>query len=288
MILFALSESWRMFRNLGLLGFFTILFLSFTLSAGIIYLISLRLVASWTQGRLSELETEVFLHQSTDSLGASHLVEEISRLPQVSSVKLITPEIARQRFSELYSGEIFDLLTDNPLPFSIIVTLKTDGEQHHPPRKMWEHFVQTVKLFPGVEEVIYQGELIAEVERVLSEGKKLLQILALGLGLIAVVLSYLTFRGTIRSRREFVKTVILSGGTMTMVKSPFLLLSCYYGLSASTLSLLFTLGLLKSLTWGWDIPLIFNIEDVLFSLLGGLLLSVFTSWIALSHVKWGK
>lgn len=285
MLSLALTEAWRMFKNMGLMGFLTLTFLTLTMAIGLASLTLLRFINRWTSGTLSQVEMEVFFETDADSSLIENAKRLVMEIPEVESLRVVTPDMAKQRFSELYNPELFDLLTYNPLPYSLILTFtppqSTDRDWSH----RWETIANKIRLLPGVEEVVYQGFLLAKWETLFRQGRKW----GLGIALLFTFFTFLstllTFRGVINSHRGFIRTLLLSGGTQGTVRSPFILLGILYSIvaGASSVSIIYLLAHL--LSWGWSLTLSLHLPDILLVLGGGLMVSLVATSAALSKLK---
>lgn len=253
MILFALREGWRNFHNLGLIGLLTLFSMTLTLTLSGLAIGGYILIEDWTEGLLGRFEIEVFLSPDADSLAASGVMAKVNSLPLVRNVKFISKEDAASRFTEQFGGDIFDLLEYNPLPTSIVVSLDKGAD----PATSWGEVADAIKHMNLVEDVVYEGELLSKVDQFYHRtGTGILSLMALTL-IVSLTFTVLMVFGAIRSREDFIRIILLCGGSHIMARGPFISLGAYYGLVAGCfatgiLMLFFKLG---QLGWGISINL---------------------------------
>jgi len=249
LIAFALSEGWRSFRNLGILGLLTILSLTVTLTLVGLSLRGYLLIEGWSRGLLGRFEIEVFLSPEIDSLRVTELTGAVAALPEVGTVVYISREEAARRFSEQFGDELLDLLEFNPLPLSLVVTLSGDAD----PEVSWDRVARTIATLDGVDDVVYQGDLLARVSSFYRSAGVALAA-AVGAALIlSLIFTTLSVHAAIRSREEFIRIVSLSGGSKTFVRAPFIVLGGYYGVVSGLIAAGASALLLWMIGIGWNI-----------------------------------
>lgn len=259
MFYFSLREGWRCFGNLGVIGLLTLASLTITLTLIGFSLRGYLLVEEWKKGLLGRFEIEAFLAAETDSLAAVEITQQILALPDVGQVKYISPEKAAELFSQQFGVDLYDLIESNPLPSSLVLTLKEEAD----PANSWAKTADLIAGFDKVEDVVYEGNLLAEVDRFYKTA-------GMGIGLAVVltlivsfVFTILSVQSAIRSKEELIQIITLSGGTRSMARGPFIALGGYYGIiSGLTASCIMALlGWFIKVGWGlgsilpaWWIP----------------------------------
>lgn len=247
MIGFALREGWRSFRTLGLGGLLTLVSLTITLALGALTAEGVLMLQRWQRSALERFEIEAFLRPDIAVARAEAALDAAGRIPHVAGVRFVTRDDAAERFREQFGGDILDLLGYNPLPPSLIVTLSgklTPGE-------LWRLVAKALEEIDGVEDVVYQGELLGEVEKLFDRAGRTLLLLIGGVLGLSLLFTGLTVAAAIRARGEFIQILLLCGGSRMMARGPFIALGGYYGAVAGVAG-----GLLATLTlWvatlGW-------------------------------------
>jgi len=255
MIFFALREGWRNFRNLGILGLLTLVSLAITL---IVIGISARgyfLVEEWTEDLLGKFEIEAFLDPRIDSSAVSHLQADIYNLSEVQSVRFISKATAAERFERQFGGELLNLLAYNPLPPSFVVTMAPSLD----PTETWSLTANVIKTMKGVEDVVYQGELLNQVQDFYRSAAKTLFIIVSLTLILSFGFTIMTVYSAIRSREDFIHIVLICGGSRAMARGPFVAMGMYYGIAGGLFASASLFGIGEILLLGWgivaDIPL---------------------------------
>jgi len=224
-LLFILREATRSLVRAGLAGWLAIFSLA-TLSAfgTAIYGVKLSIDQAESQ-LLSQFELEAFLKPGRDSK-LPHLAEWLASREGVTGVDLVSKEQAAQRFSDQYSGEVFALLGENPLPASVIV--------HYDPsnvRSVWiSSEAKEIGNHEDVDEVAYEGELLIRLEEMSGRLGLSLLIAAASLVFIAAFLTFQSVRVAVKSGVSWARAVRFVGGTEGQVRKPFVAAGMLAGL----------------------------------------------------------
>ncbi len=251
MILFSLREGFRNFQNLGIIGFLTLISLSATLTLGGFSIRGFIMVQDWTDGLLGKFEIEAFLDDGVDSTAIMGIIKQVHNLPNVGSVKFISKEEAARRFAEQFGDEVLDLLEYNPLPMSVVATLKPGSD----PGSGWQTTANHIEGLPYVDDVVYQGELLAQVERFYKRGSRIvIAVIAIAL-ILSLTFTVLTVYGSIRTREDFIHILLLCGASRSMVKGPFVAVGFYYGVVAGLFGAIMSVGMAKLIMLGWGIDI---------------------------------
>ncbi len=282
MIAFLLREGWRNLANLGIIGLLCLASLSITLSLSGLAVRGYLIVDEWKTGVLGRFEVEAFLDADVDSLNAIKIADRIEGMADVAGVIYISKELAAQRFGEQFGEDLFDLLEYNPLPSSLVVTLKKDAN----PAKSWARTSDAIAAIPGVDDVVYEGDLLASVSKFYQNvGTSVGIVVGLAL-IVSLVLTILSVQNAIRSKEDFIRIVALSGGTNLMARGPFIALGGYYGL----ISGLTASGVIALLGWiirfGWGLGSTLPLWWIPALMLGGALIGMIGSgWAAGSRIR---
>jgi cell division transport system permease protein len=181
-----------------------------------------------------QVQVEVFLDPTVTAREVNQLKEQISRRSEVARVQYISPTMAMEEFRQSFGIDIGQVLEKNPLPPSLRITLKPEFSTP----TLLEEFVQSISSLKGVQEVVYQKEIVKFVNKYFS----LILIVSLGLILLTltviVILIYNTIRLSIHSRRDIIHIMELVGATRRFIKSPFLVEGFIQGALGSGLAIL--------------------------------------------------
>ncbi|MFH0765096.1 MAG: permease-like cell division protein FtsX [Calditrichota bacterium] len=282
MFLFILKEGWRNFRSLGLYGLLSLLSLTILLTLVGLAARGYLVIESWRAGMLGRFEIEAFLNPDISEAQVQRMTGSIRQWQEVQTVTYISQAAAAERFRQLFDRDVIDLLGANPLPPSLILTLKKSAD----PASAWERIANSLKKISGVEEVVYQGEMLADLNRFFRSAWRTAAGATAGVLFFSFFFTILTVAGQIKSREEFIRVVVLSGGRRWLAQGPFVLMGVYYGL----LSGLMALGLVVCFGFiieaGWSIEVSLPSEWIpAFPILGILIAVLGSAWTAGRKIK---
>ncbi|MDP8239898.1 MAG: permease-like cell division protein FtsX [Candidatus Hatepunaea meridiana] len=260
MILFSLREGWKNFSNISIIGLLSLISLTITLLLIGFAARGFILIEDWKSGMLGRFEIEAFLSEDTtklrqvltpdatilegitlDSTFLEGIARQIKALTDVEEVTYVSKTAAARRFTKQFGEELFDLLEYNPLPASYVVKLKRDAD----PSKSWERTSIAIEEIPGVDDVVYEGDLLLSVDRFYRSFGTVVAIAVMAALIVSMLLTILSVQSVIRSKEEFIRIVTLSGGTRWMARGPFVMLGAYYGI----ISGLFAAGVISLISW---------------------------------------
>ena len=175
-------------------------------------------------------EVNVFLRMDVDAAAATKLAEDLRGRGDVATVEVRTPEQALEGFrADSGLGVAIDALGENPLPTLLIVTpAGDDGDAA---------LVAALEALPQADLVQHDALWRQRLDAWLAFGQRVVQVLALLLGLGAVLVVGNTVRLDIQARREEIGVLQLLGASDGFIRRPFLYLGAWYGLGAGLLAL---------------------------------------------------
>ncbi len=198
--------------------------------------------------RLKEsISVYVMLRDDVTDEQVQNLKTQISERPEVKNTSFISKTQAAEDFKQYIGSDFEEFLSDNPLPDSFEVGLKAESSD----KKAIEAFEKHVSQLQGVDEVVYQKNIIEQIGTNL--GKFNLVTLLFGAALLAISLILLnnTLRMTIVARRHLINTMKLVGATRSFIKRPFLASAAkhgvYAGMIASAMFMVMVAGLHEGL-----------------------------------------
>ena len=174
-------------------------------------------------------EVSVFLRQDVDDARARQLAEELRAQDHVAAVEHITPEqgLASLRESGALAGIIDAVGEDNPLPHLLVVAPAGDELM----------LAAALEQLPEAELVQHDVQWRERLDAWLRFGGRVSWLLALLLGMGALLVVGNTVRLDIQSRREEIGVLQLLGATDGFIRRPFLYLGAWYGLAAGALAI---------------------------------------------------
>ena len=173
-------------------------------------------------------EVSVFLRQDVDDARARQLAADLRARDNVAAVEHITPEqgLASLRESGALAGIIDAVGEDNPLPHLLVVAPSGDELM----------LAAALEQLPEAELVQHDVQWRERLDAWLRFGGRVSWLLALLLGMGALLVVGNTVRLDIQSRREEIGVLQLLGATDGFIRRPFLYLGAWYGLAAGALA----------------------------------------------------
>ncbi len=173
-------------------------------------------------------EISVFLKQDTSLERARALADTLRERSDIANLHWVTPEEGLADFRESSAlGDAIDQLEGNPLPHLYIVTPKTDEMA----------LAEALRALPEADQVQHDAVWRERLNQWLQFGTRLAWVLALLLGIGALLVVGNTVRLDIQSRKEEIGVLQLLGATDGFIRRPFLYLGAWYGLAAGVLAI---------------------------------------------------
>lgn len=164
-------------------------------------------------------QVSVFLKPHVSEQDARRLRQELALGAGVESVELITADQALEEFKVRSGfGQALDMLSENPLPTSIIVHFSYDAGD---PATM-ETVVEGIQNRPGVDMAQWDLAWVERLHVILKLIQRSVIVLAALLGLAVVIIVSNTIRLAVLNHREEIETMKLIGATDRFIRRPFL------------------------------------------------------------------
>ncbi len=216
---FTIHEGIKGFARARLSAFITVSSIVFSLFLIAIFLILSINVDSWIGQIRSKLEFEIFIERTLTNDEAKQVEQKIKKIEGVEKAVYISKKDAAERFEKEFGKNIYEILQSNPLPASIIISLKPAFRNAAQAALV----SKKMKEIEGVEEVIYQKELISIIDNYLNIVYLVGAVIILLLVTITFILLYNTIRLTIYARRDIIEIMKLVGAKKSLIKRPFVI-----------------------------------------------------------------
>ena len=178
---------------------------------------------------LEGARVSVILKDNLTEAETSALRKSLEARPEVSDVRYVDKKSAAEEFKAFTGEDILAFLDENPLPASFELTLsQQEGEIASP-----EALKGAVEKMSGVEEVIYEKEVMARLSASVYKVRWLMLGFAVALLLISVVLVNNAVSMVLFSRKRLIRTMQLVGATDGFISRPFLLRALSQGMIAA-------------------------------------------------------
>lgn len=221
----------------------------------------------------------LYLNEDLSERQLQSLQTDLMAKTYTKRIEYTNKEQAAELLKKDLGEDFVDFLGYNPLSASLDLYLKADYAEQN----IIEDITKELKKYPAVKEVIYQKDLVAEVNNNIR--KIGLVLLAFSALLLVVVIALInnTIRLAIYSKRFLIKTMQLVGATGGFIRRPFVARGVLNGIFSALIAILLLLGVLY--TAKQNFPALvelqdFNIYLILFSIV--ILLGILISWISTS------
>ena len=217
-----------------------------------------------------------------DDLAEGRLSEIKSTLEKkeyTARLEYIDKEVAAQMMKDDLGEDFVDFLGYNPLSASFDLFLKAEYADEDGIASIEKE----LKRMPAFKEVIYQKDLLAEVNANIRKISIVLLSFSVLLLVIVVALINNTIRLAIYSKRFLIKTMQLVGATGGFIRRPFVARSVWNGFISGLIALLLLTAVLYSLSN--NLPEFFDLQNfnayiILFSSV--IVMGILISWISTS------
>ncbi len=167
--------------------------------------------------------------------------EDVARLenlmrvaPYCNDVDYISREEALQEHIDNLGEDPQKFLGYNPLTDAFEVNLQAEYAQTDSIRVIEQNLIS----LPYVDQVIYQADIVEQLDNNLQEASLILLAVALALLIIALVLISNTIQLQVYSKRFLINTMRLVGATPWVIKWPFIRRNMLMGIEAAGVALL--------------------------------------------------
>jgi len=219
---------------------------------------------------------------AADDMVISYM-QRLERTSYVKKAEFISREQAAKELSNELGEDFVQFLGYNPLPASIDLQLRAGYANSDSIARIEKQLLRSNL----VKEVVYQKSLIDQVNSNIRKISLVILSFSLILLFISVILINNTIKLSIYARRFLIRSMQLVGATETFIRLPFIKKSIVHGVIAALIAILLLIGALFLARQ--RMPEIIALQDVeqftiFFAgiLILGVLLSVFSTWIAVN------
>ncbi|MDK9699630.1 MAG: permease-like cell division protein FtsX [bacterium] len=229
------SESYFTWRRhkIRFVLFWLAMLVSCTSVVASIYLSQLSSVAK--NNLLRQFELEVYLEQGIGGATRDSVLAVLKRsAPAGTAFQYVSSLDAQEKFAQEFGSELLDLLGDNPLPASFIVTFPAPFAQPFRIREVQKLANQ----LDGVDEAVFEGEIASRIERLFFDAHKYVITGGSIIALLGILFAFIALRSAVVDSAGIAIVMDLLGARLSYFRSPYLLLSALLGLLAGAVSLL--------------------------------------------------
>ncbi|MDB5976443.1 MAG: cell division protein FtsX [Nevskia sp.] len=180
------------------------------------------------------LRASLFLNDDVSAERGAELAHDLTRRPGVSSARYISREQALEEFRTFSGfGEALDILKDNPLPATIVVT--PSAKQ---PQARTEALLKDLGTLPEVAQAKLDEKWLQRLYAILALVQRAVLMIAGALALAVLIVVGNTIRLDIENRRDEIEVMKLIGAPNSYIRRPFLYTGLWYGLTGGVLACL--------------------------------------------------
>lgn len=221
----------------------------------------------------------LYLQEDLSAEELKTLQEDLKEKPFTNRIEYIDQKTAAEMLKKDLGEDFVDFLGYNPLSGSIDVYLKAD----YAVEEKTVEIEKALKRYPAVKEVVYQKDLIAEV----NNNIRRISIVLLGFSILLLIVVIALINNTIRlaiySKRFLIKTMQLVGATGGFIRRPFVARGILNGIISGFIATLLLMGVMYSAEQNF--PTLVELKNVNLYLIlfaSVIVLGVLISWISTS------
>ncbi|MFM7730767.1 MAG: cell division protein FtsX [Flavobacteriales bacterium] len=247
---------------------------------GVLIMVGL-LGISVTNHYRSQVVLQIMLRDEASASDVQDLTSKVQTGGYAAEVVFTTKEQAARMMEEELGEEFVGFLGYNPLPASIDLKLNPDFNQS----EQLDGLVKQLQAHPATLEVVYQKDLLEQMNRNLSKWSIALVLIGALLMVIALVLIVNTIQLAIFSQRFLIKSMQLVGATRWFIQKPFLRRGLWFGLVSGIFALfVIFLSLYYFREEAADfIEVLLADNGLLYLILGVLGVGLILSWLATAY-----
>lgn len=196
-------------------------------------------LAGYKQSLFSEFQMDVFIDVTSVSSEHQLLQEQIAAIEGITKIDYVSKDEAAKIFARDFGEELFAILDDNPLPASFKLTLSPEYRDY----KKADTIIKSLYEIQGVDEVVFQGELLDSLNRRFQIFSNIVIVLAAVIFIASIAIFLQGIALSLKARANFVRTTLLSGAKSSAVRIPFIIEGVISGLIAGLISFIAVVSL---------------------------------------------
>lgn len=230
---------------------------------------------------LGQVVVQVLLKDDAREQDILQFKKRIEGEGYAAAVTYVSKEQASEMMQAELGEEFVDFLGYNPLPASLDIRMNAESSEE----EALNAIVKNIEAQPLVHEVIYQEDMLRQMNANLAKWSIGLMIIGALLLIIAVVLIVNTIQLAIFSQRFLIKSMQLVGATGWFIQKPFLRRGLWYGFVSSIFALAVLFGVIYYFRNDLkDIIAILQQQQNFLILIGGVLtVGLVMSWLATAY-----
>lgn len=272
--------------------FFTCLVIGITIALPSLLYVGLKNVEAMRGNFQQTTQVTLYLKNTATEYDARSLAKVLQQKALIAKTTVISPEEGLRELQQNagFKG-VLEELTDNPLPWAIIINPKIANDNTH----TLDQFTQTLKQLPQVESVEADMLWVKRFATFITLIKRSVVSLAVFLGAAVLLIVNNAIRSATQRSQKEIEVIKLIGGTNAFIRRPFLYAGIFYGLLGSiTAAILVNFLLIAIRSPASRFATLYNSHFTLLSLgatgmlvllISGLMLGLLGAWIAVKSAK---
>lgn len=164
-----------------------------------------------------QVQIQAFVSDTLTEQEIAELSPKILDMKTVEKIDFVSKEEVANEFKQEFGEELFDILDENPLPSSFLITLYPENQSENEVMEVAAIIAEQT----GISEVVYHGQALSLLSRY-AQISKLVNLFIL---VLVAVGSFFIVSNTIRliilSRRHNIETMKLVGATAHFIRLPY-------------------------------------------------------------------
>lgn len=215
--------------------FFTCLVIGITIALPSLLYVGLKNAEAMRGNFQQTTQVTLYLKNSATEYDARSLARTLQQKPNIAKTAVISPEEGLRELQQNAGFQgVLEELTDNPLPWAIIVNPKIANDNTH----ALDQFAQTLKQLPQVESVQADMLWVKRFSTFITLIKRSVISLAIFLGAAVLLIVNNAIRSATQRSQKEIEVIKLIGGTNAFIRRPFLYAGIFYGLLGSAIAAL--------------------------------------------------
>ena len=237
---YAVAEAIRSMRRVPLMSTVAVGTISLSLMVFGLFLLITWNVRSELEKVRAMVDVEAYLESGVGESEALRLQARAASISGVADVTYVSSEQARDRFiSDFGDSTLLELLGENPLPASLLVTVTGDQQT----TRGVETVARSIEAMEGVDEVVFGQRFVERFDQLVVVLSAISILIGLVVSLASVFVIGNTVKLTVWARRGAIEIMKLVGATDGFVKLPFIIEGTLQGLAGAAIALGILYGL---------------------------------------------
>lgn len=175
------------------------------------------------------VQLRLFTDNDVEELQYDNIISQVKNTGHVAKVRFISKEEAAQDFIKETGNDFIEILGNNPLPATLVVSVKNEDVSS----ENLEKLAASLTSISGIESAEYDYDATIRLLYYLQTGKTIVFIVSAFLIILAVYMIYLTNKLIIEAKFEQYNTMKLVGAGLFTIKFPLFLRGAFLGLIAA-------------------------------------------------------